>query len=113
MAVLADQAYDDLEMIEAMGALRANALDPRVDGAFDTRVLRKWRVYRTKASIWYWSPALAGASVAAVAVLAVLQVLAHSREIRPIHVPGAEVRREVWTGPFPDLLSPGPKTFVR
>lgn len=111
--VLADQAGDDLAMIEAMAYLRAGALEPAIDDAFNTRVLRRWRVHRTKSSVWYWSPALVGASVAAVALLAVLQLIANSREIRPINVPGAEVRRETWTGPFPELRPPGGGTLVR
>lgn len=110
---LADQAGDDLAMIESMASLRAVALEPAVDDSFNTRVLRVWRVRRTKSSIWYWSPALAGASVAAVALLAVLQLIANSRDLRPINVPGAEVRRESWTGPFPELRPPTGGTLVR
>lgn len=111
--VLQDQAGDDLAMIEAMAALRDGAIEPAVDDSFDTRLLRLWRVQRTRSSIWYWSPALVGASVAAVALLAVLQLIANSRDIRPINVPGAEVRRETWTGPFPELRPSRDGTLVR
>lgn len=99
----------DCRSIESQGSLalnflRASAIDDvEVSDNFDERVLRRLRVQTTRESLGYWSPAVAGAFVAGLAVIAALQMITRSAELRHIRVPGAEVRRVTPTKSFPEL----------
>jgi hypothetical protein len=50
-------------------------IEPRPDPSFESRFIRRWRVERRLRAVSYWMPAVAGAIVASVALLAVLQIL--------------------------------------
>ena len=45
------------------------------DPGFESRFIRRWRVEKRARAVSYWMPAIAGAVVASVALLAVLQIL--------------------------------------
>ncbi len=59
----------------ALSALRAAVIEPQSDPSFESRFIRRWRVERRMRAVSYWMPAVAGAIVASVALLAVLQIL--------------------------------------
>jgi hypothetical protein len=59
----------------ALTALRAAAIEPEPDPGFESRFIRRWRVEKRARAVSYWMPAIAGAVVASVALLAVLQIL--------------------------------------
>lgn len=77
----------------AMNFLRAAAIDVSVTPAFEERVIRRLKVETTRESLRYWSPAVAGAFVAGLAVVAALQIITRSAEIPSVRFPGAESRR--------------------
>ncbi|HVT14205.1 MAG TPA: zf-HC2 domain-containing protein [Fimbriimonadaceae bacterium] len=77
----------------AMNFLRSAAIEVDVNPAFEERVIRRLKVETTRESIRYWSPAVAGAFVAGLAVVAALQIITRSAEIPPVRFPGAESRR--------------------
>jgi hypothetical protein len=88
----------------ALNFLRASAYDAvEVNPNFDERIIRRLRVQTRKESMAYWSPAVAGAFVAGLAVVASLQMITRSAELRHIRVPGAEVRRITPAKSFPEL----------
>jgi hypothetical protein len=88
----------------AMNFLRSAAFDEvEVSSNFDDRVLKKLRVQTSRESFGYWSPAIAGAFVAGLAVIAALQIITRSAELRHIRVPGAEARRVSPAKSFPEL----------
>lgn len=89
---------------EAMTALRLSVVRHDPGPSFDTQLFRRYQVVSAKSSVAYWSPAMIGATVAAVAVLAVLQLLTRSSELQRIDVAGTEVRRDVRsTTIFPEI----------
>ncbi len=61
--------------MSALSALRAAVIEPQPDPSFESRFIRRWRVERRARAVSYWMPAIAGAVVASVALLAVLQIL--------------------------------------
>ncbi len=61
--------------MSALSALRAAVIEPAPDPSFESRFIRRWRVERRIRAVSYWMPAIAGALVASVALLAVLQIL--------------------------------------
>lgn len=87
----------------ALDLLAESRLEPAMSSGFDARTIRRWRLARAKSSAAYWSPAVIGASVAALAVLAILQIITHSSEM-PTLKPTAEQGRNELTAPLlPDL----------
>jgi len=77
----------------ALNFLRAATIDVDVHPMFEERVIRKLRVQTTRESLRYWSPAVAGAFIAGLAVVAALQIITRSAEIPPVRLPGGEARR--------------------
>ena len=65
----------------ALNMLRMSALEPEVDIHFDARVLRRLKVQTSRESIRYWSPALLGAAIAGISVLAAMQLISKSVEM--------------------------------
>jgi hypothetical protein len=66
----------------AMNLLSAAALEPEISENFDERVLQQYAKSRKNVAFVYWSPILAGAAVAGLAVIASLQLISRS----PIHL---------------------------
>lgn len=77
----------------AMNFLRGQVIQHEPSEGFETKILRQHRVSAVKHSISYWSPAIVGGSIAAIAALAILQVLVHSRETRATFKPGESEAR--------------------
>jgi hypothetical protein len=77
----------------ALNFLRSSAMDVDVNPTFDERVIRKLRVQGTRDSIRYWSPAVAGAFIAGLAVVAALQIITRSAELPHVQMPGGLSRR--------------------
>lgn len=78
------------EGLEAFEMLRLAALEPEPDTGFDTRVLRKVKVQAVRTKFNYWSPALFGAAIAGIAILAALQMIADVSRLPAIRVPGGQ-----------------------
>ena len=77
----------------ALNMLRASAIDVDISPSFDDRLLRKLRVRTTRESLRYWSPAVAGAFIAGLAVVAAMQMITRSAQLPHVGVPGGEARR--------------------
>ncbi|HTQ09014.1 MAG TPA: hypothetical protein VMI31_02980, partial [Fimbriimonadaceae bacterium] len=74
----------------ALNFLRAAAIEVEVHPQFDERVIRKLKVQRTRESLRYWSPAVAGAFIAGLAIVAALQMITRSSDLPHLRMPGAE-----------------------
>jgi predicted anti-sigma-YlaC factor YlaD len=77
----------------AMNFLRSATIDVEVHPMFEERVIRKLRVQTTRESLRYWSPALAGAFIAGLAVVAALQMITRSADLPHVRFPGSEAHR--------------------
>lgn len=64
----------------AMNMLRMSAMEPEISSGFDERVLRKVRLQTVRSGFNYWSPAVIGAAIAGIAVLAAMQAVTLSSE---------------------------------
>ena len=85
----------------ALNMLRMSTYDIEVDPGFNERVLRRLHVQSGRETVRYWSPALAGAAVACIAVFASLQLISQtSHPVRP-EMPSGEAFR--FTRPTPEL----------
>lgn len=62
----------------AMNLLHAAAIEPEISDNFDERVLTMMRRQPKRLALNYWSPVFAGAAVAALAVVATLQMIART-----------------------------------
>ena len=62
----------------AMNLLNAAIIEPEISDNFDERVLRMLRKPQKRVALGYWSPVLAGAAVAGLALVATLQLLSRS-----------------------------------
>lgn len=69
------------EVGAALNMLQAAVIEPEIDPHFDTRVLRRVQVQHTRDGVRYWSPALVGAAIAGLSVLASLQLIAKTAEL--------------------------------
>ena len=87
----------------ALNFLRAGAIEVDVNPQFEERVIRKLRVQTARESLGYWSPAVAGAFIAGLAVVAALQMITRSAELPHIRMPGSEAKRITITKSSPDL----------
>jgi hypothetical protein len=77
----------------AMNFLRAGTLEVDVNPQFEERVIRKLRIQTTRESIRYWSPAVAGAFIAGLAVIAALQMITRSADLPHTRFINAESHR--------------------
>ncbi len=62
----------------AMNLLHSASIEPEISENFDERVLSMLRRQPKRLALNYWSPVLAGAAVAALAVVATLQMIART-----------------------------------
>ena len=95
---------------EGYALLRNLAMDTEAEAPvqFERRVIRRFQVQSVRATASYWSPAICGAVVAAVALLAMIQLLGRSATMKPISVTGSEARRSEPAKPvFPDVEPAG------
>lgn len=93
----------------ALNFLRDATFDVDVPPEFEERVIRKLRIQTTRESIRYWSPALAGACIAGLAVIAALQMITRSAELPHLHLNGGEARMMTHSHPELDLSLRIPK----
>ena len=84
-------AFEDQSFM-AMNFLRSATIDVEVHPQFEERVIRKLRIQTTRESLRYWSPALAGAFIAGLAVVAALQIITRSAELPHVKFLGGEAR---------------------
>lgn len=96
---------------ETQGAFALNMLrlaavedEPMESGLqFEERVLRRWRVQSTRESVRYWSPALFGAAIAGLTVLAALQLVSGRPGIPTTTHPSGEVHLRNDPGRLPEI----------
>lgn len=89
-AVCAECGRVEEEGDRALQMLRLAILEPEASPRFDARVLRRAQVDAVRARFGYWSPALFGAAIAGIAILAAMQMIADSSRLPAIHVPGGD-----------------------
>lgn len=90
----------------ALNMLRLSAWDVDEAPGYEEKLIRKVRLQNARASFGYWSPALLGAAIAGVVVMAALQMISNSEHMPtlPLDKSGAEARRINTTSPqFPDV----------
>lgn len=88
----------------ALSMLRMAAIDVNCPSRFELRVMRKWQVSTVHESLSFWSPALIGAVVAGVVLMAALQIVTMSSKLPGFKVSAAEARRAPTSAPaFPEL----------
>ena len=89
----------------ALNMLRESRLDPSTSGSgFDIRVIRRVRLQTVRLSVQYWSPAIFGAAIAAVALVSALQMLARTSELPVFRAGASEARHIQLGGPvIPDI----------
>jgi hypothetical protein len=78
---------------DALDHLALLRLDGPPSPGFDVRTLRRWFIARQRARLVYWSPAIVGALVAAMCLMAALQTITRSRELPGLSIPDAEAKR--------------------
>lgn len=77
----------------ALSMLRTMAVEPELTPHFSERVIRRWHVSTVQDSLRFWSPAFLGALVAALLVLASLQLVSRSAQLPTVNLNGHEARR--------------------
>lgn len=74
--------------------LRGSIVAASPSEAFDQKLISRWQEeLRARRTLVYWSPTLIGASVAAIALLALLQLLTGTSKVNPVDLTGHEARR--------------------
>lgn len=78
---------------EAFSFLRESSAEDTTGGyRFETKLLRRYRVQRTKEGFRYWMPAFFGAAAASVALFAALTLVTQPRELKPGGLPTGQAR---------------------
>jgi anti-sigma factor RsiW len=90
----------------SLDLLRSAALEVEVTDSFEDRLVRLARNRAAAESLRYWSPALIGAALAGIAMLAALQIVTRGSSLPPVNVPGAETRRYERPNPYAPPLGP-------
>jgi len=86
----------------ALNMLRAESFEVEASPMFEERVIRKLRVHTTRESLRYWSPAVAGAFIAGLAVVAAMQIITRSSQLPHVRLPRGEARRITISAPTLD-----------
>jgi hypothetical protein len=98
----------------ALSMLRSASMDVDVTPGFEERILRRHKVQKVHESLRFWSPALIGAAVASVVVLASLQIVLNSSKLPTLRPPTGEAHRMVGPSPsFPDIIPDSIRSSVR
>ena len=98
----------------ALSMLRMAAIDAEPGPLFEQRVLRRYRIQIVHESLNFWSPAIIGACVAGVLVLAALQIVSNSSRLPAIRAPGTEAHRSIDRTPaFPEIFATPPPSVPR
>ncbi len=80
-------------------------IEPELTPNFSERVIRRWHVNSVQDSVRFWSPAFIGAVVAALLVLASLQLVSRSTQLPMVNLNGHEARRISPIDPiFPNIV---------
>lgn len=89
----------------ALNMLRESRLEPAAPQmSFDVRVIRRVRLQAVRLSMQYWSPAIFGAAIAAVALVSALQMLTRTNQMPIFRAGASEARRIQLGGPeIPDI----------
>jgi hypothetical protein len=94
----------DTQAHEALDVLRGAAfVDIEMTPMFDERVIRKFRAQKVKESIRYWSPALAGAMIACVAIFATLAMVSQPDKLKTAKLPAGSASRFHEASGFPNF----------
>lgn len=104
-AVCPECARQEDQRHMALNMLRMAALEPEIAPSFDERVLRRHKVESVRASIRYWSPAVLGGSIAAMAMLAALQLISEPSQLPVMRAAGYQSRRLSTETPLIPVLS--------
>lgn len=89
----------------ALNMLRDAALEAQRSPTFDDRLLRRVRLQFRRAKIDYWSPAMFGAAIAGIAVLAALQMITQTSKLPAVPLSGRTFEARHVTQPTPDFPS--------
>lgn len=76
-----------------LNMLRMCAIEPDDDSSFEHRVLRKVLIGRKRSTLAYWSPAVIGAAIACVTILAALQLISRPSQLPMFGGQNVESRR--------------------
>lgn len=87
-----DCAEEHALTLQALEFLKSNVIEPEPDPTFESRFIRRWRVEKRARAVSYWMPAVVGAVVASVALLAVLQILFAAPGSEKIDLEGREAQ---------------------
>jgi hypothetical protein len=96
----------------ALDMLRSAALDSEPGVQFEERVIRRLKVQHVRESIGYWSPAIAGASLACLALFAALTLMGKPQQLKQADFPAGEARLDPHRV-FPDLELRETNRFIR
>lgn len=88
----------------ALNLLSEAQLEPEISPNFDTRIIRRLKTEFIRSSFKYWSPAMVGAAVGALVILAAIQMIAQSSRLPSLSVPGGSEARRLATPAFPSSL---------
>lgn len=94
----------------ALNMLREASFDGQSESNFDSRVLRRFHVDRVRSSVGYWSPAILGAGIAMIVMLAAIQLVSRSSDLPVFNVGGAGVKRAADAPAIPLFENRSPST---
>lgn len=89
----------------ALNMLRESVMEAQRSATFDDRLLRRVRLQFMRARIDYWSPAMFGAAIAGIAVLAALQMITQSSKLPTVPLAGRAMEARHVAQPTPDFPS--------
>ena len=90
---------------DVLSVLRSATLEPEISIGFEDRVIRKLKLQTMRESLSYWTPALVGAGIACVAIVATLQIAATPVQLNKAKLPVGEAKLELGPErPMPELI---------
>lgn len=89
----------------ALNMLRESAMEAEVRPHFEERVIRSWRLEKVRSGFGYWSPAVLGAAVAGIVLLAAIQMIAQPSHLPNIRVPANNEAMRYSPPHFPELVN--------